>query len=384
MYSFKNPIYLLLVLLIDAFGYLIALPFKLLSRKNQPLVPAKILVIRLDHIGDVISSIPVFENLKKHYPEAKLTLLVSGLAFDIVKNNPFIDEIIRYDAPWFSRSAKKSINLRRFLAVLSSLRKERFDLGIDLRGDFRQILMMFLAGVKYRASYGITGGGFLLNKKVGFRKGVHAVEHNLDILKALGVSIITMEPRIYSNEKEDKEVNGLLSEFKIASVDDVVIMHPSAGYPSKNWLDARFATLISVLTRDYAKKVILVGSDKDFALNEEIIKASGVSAVNAAGKTDLMALTGIIRRAELFIGVDSGPSHIASCENRPTVILYSGTNQAREWVPRGQNTIAIQKDLTCIGCQKLVCNHNKCMELISVEDVLAAAKSLLGQELKGR
>jgi ADP-heptose:LPS heptosyltransferase len=138
------------------------------------------------------------------------------------------------------------------------------------------------------------------------------------------------------------------------------------------------------LTRDYAKKVVLVGSEADTEACANIIALSAAPAANLAGKTCLSSLACLIQKSCLFIGIDSGPSHISSCENKPTVILYSGTNKVREWAPRGKLTIAIQKDLTCSGCQKLLCDHNSCMELISVEDVLLAAKGLLGPELKAK
>ena len=83
----------------------------------------------------------------------------------------------------------------------------------------------------------------------------------------------------------------------------------------------------------------------------------------------------------MFIGVDSGPSHIAATTDTPILVLYSGTNISKEWGPRSEKTVIIQKDIPCKGCEKLDCEHNICMDLISVEDVLDEVEQLIRQPL---
>ena len=160
----------------------------------------------------------------------------------------------------------------------------------------------------------------------------------------------------------------------------MAVIHPYAGYASKNWLDERFSELIEVLCKDYNIQAILVGSKDDKEKINNIIAKSKTREVNIAGKTTLSELLVLIKRADIFIGVDSGPSHIAASVERPSVILYSGTNDPREWGVRNPNAVVIQKDITCKGCERLDCEENICMDMISVEDVLEAVQRVLVYE----
>ena len=375
-YIFKKKPYVYLFSAIDFLGGILFLPFSIFKRKAPGNV-GKILLIRLDHIGDVVYSTAIPQNLKEHYRGAKITFLVPSAAKDIVMNNPYVDEVICYDAPWFSRNEKKEFELSSFLMLSEGLKRQGYDLGFDLRGDFRHILLMAMAGIKFRVGYGITGGGFLLHRMVDYREGVHSLEHNLDLLRGMGVKIINFSLQLYSSEKDESRINDLLKESGLTGEDFIVTVHPYAGYSSKNWLDDRFAELINILKENYKAKIILVGSENDRAKTDELIRISRSTAINAAGRISLVGLYTLLKRSKLFIGLDSGPSHIAASTGKPSVILFSGTNSIQQWGAKGGNAVIIQKEIPCKGCEKLDCEHNICMDLISVEDVVDAVKKVL-------
>jgi ADP-heptose:LPS heptosyltransferase len=378
-YVFKNKFYIFLISIIDFLGSFIFLPFRLLFRKKTPCNAGNILLIRLDHIGDVLYSLSVAENLKKNYPYAKITFLVGSWAKEAIINNPYIDIVICYDAPWFNRREKKIFDFRTFLKLAKELKKNRYDLGFDLRGDIRNILLMVLGRVKFRVGYGITGGGFLLHREVNHRRGAHINEHNLDLLRSINVNIISSEAEFYSVKEDEILAQNFLNEYNLKMNDFITAIHPFAGYPSKNWRSEKFAEIMNLLQKNYNAKIILVGSLTDKEKNENIIQLSQISAINAAGKTSLGSLAALFKKTNLFIGVDSGPSHIAAVTDTPSVVLYSGTNRLEEWAARGKRVIAIQKDTACKYCEKLSCNNNICMELISVEDVMNAVERVLKQ-----
>jgi ADP-heptose:LPS heptosyltransferase len=377
-YIFKKKRYAFFVFLIDLIGSIIFLPFRIF-KKRKPGNIANILVIRLDHIGDVIFSTAVARNLKEHYKGAKVTFLVGSFARGVVMDNTYIDEVICYDAPWFSRKGRRIFEFARFFKLANELKKHNYDLGIDLRGDFRHIVLMALSDIKFRIGYGITGGGFLLNRRVKYREGVHAIEHNLDLLRGMSVDIIANRPKIYVSKENEQTASDIISGNSLTKEDFITIIHTTAGYRSKNWLDYRFAELIEVISRKYKSKIVLIGSDGDKEKNGRILELSGVNGVNLSGETSLPVLTALIKRASLFIGVDSGPAHIAALEDIPSVVLYSGTNIADEWAGIGDKVVKIQKDISCKGCGKLDCEDNICMDLISVEDVVDAVEEVLGK-----
>lgn len=377
MYVLKNKLYTVAVFIIDAIGYALTFLPRIFKRVKFPSDVKNILVIRLDHLGDLISSACIPENLKHKYPNAKIDFLAPSWAGDILKNNPYIDRVIYYDAPWFNRGSKELIRPGSFFRLAKELRKAGYDLGLDLRGDIRHILLMALGGVKFRVGYGITGGGFLLQRKAVYRKGMSAVEKNLDLLRAMGITPFACESKLYASTEDEQAAEVILKEYGLIENDLIAAIHPFAGYSSKNWQEEKFAQLIGGLYKKYAAKVILIGSEKDRGANDNIIRMSNVAAINLAAKTPLGVLYALLKRVSLFIGVDSGPSHIAAAAQRPTVVLYSGTNNPSEWLPSNNNTVIVKKDIPCANCQKLNCSQHLCMDLITVEDVMAALKQVL-------
>lgn len=375
-YVFKKRFYTFLFSIIDFIGQLILSPIRLFGKRTPGNV-GSILLIRLDHIGDVIFSTSIPQNLKNHYRGAKITFLVANWAKEIVMNNPYVDEVICYDAPWFDRNKKRAFEFRKFFKLGQELRRHNYDLGLELRGDSRHILLMALARIKFRVGYGITGGGFLLHRKVNYRAGAHSLERNLDLLRSLDIKVVGYEPQLYNSAKDEEFVQDFLKANNLTDRDFIAIIHPYGGYPSKNWQDERFAELMDVLGKDYQAKIILIGSEKDKDNIEGIIGINQTPAINAAGKTSLGSLLALIKKSRVFIGVDSGPGHIAGSTGIPTVILFSGTNRVQIWGPKGDNTIIIQKDIPCRDCERLDCAQNICMDLISVEDVLEAVEKVL-------
>ncbi|MFH1645366.1 MAG: glycosyltransferase family 9 protein [Candidatus Omnitrophota bacterium] len=377
-YIFKKKIYIFLFSIIDFIGKIFFAPFKVFSKKGPGNV-GNILVVRLDHIGDVISSLPVLENLKKHYIGAKITLLVGSWVRPVVMNNPFVDEVICYDAPWFDRHKRGFFSYFGFIKLAFGLQKHHYDLGFDLRGDFRNIALMWLGGVKFRVGYGITGGNFLLNLCQFYKFAEHTTELSLGLLNSLGIKIVTNKPKIYLS-KEDKGVVDNFFKSECFNDNQVkIILHPYAGYSSKNWLDERYIELISRLEAELKAQVIVVGSFADKEKVDFLIKGS-LSAVNSCGLIPVQGLAELINKAALFIGVDSGPSHIAAATDIPCLLLYSGTNVAAQWAPKRENIKVIQKDIPCKDCGKVDCESNICMDLISVDDVMEEVRELIAGE----
>jgi heptosyltransferase II len=375
-YAFKSVLYKLVFSLIDSCGYCVFFLARF-GRRKLPAEVKKILVIRLDHLGDVLYSTCVPANLKKKYGQAKVDFLAAARSKDLLLNNPYIDNLILYDAPWFNRKKKGLFSLKDFLKLAKELRNNNYDLGIDLRGDFRHILLMALSGIKFRVGYGITGGAFLLHRHPEYRRGVPALEHNLDLLKAMGMDADEKRPAVYPDASDNEQFRQLLEENGIAGGDSVIVIHSYAGSQAKNWIGERFSQLISMVYKKYNSRIILVGSAEDAQKNRRIISESNIAALDFAGKISMRVLFLLLKRANLFIGVDSAPAHMAAAAGTPVVVLYSGTNDAREWAPLGEKVAVITKGVDCSGCEKEECGRNLCMNLISVEDVMQKVEGVI-------
>lgn len=378
-YVYKSRLRRFLVGLFDAAGALFVFPFKACFRPAMGKDIRRILIIRLDHIGDVAYTTSLPENLKARFPEAKITFLVSNAARVLVAANPYVDKVLCFDAPWFERSPKKNLSWKGFFRAREILKQGFFDLGLDPRGDLRHILLMCLSGVRYKVGYGITGAGFLLDKCPVYRDSEHVLQRNLDLLRSINIKIVRESVYLSFTKEDDEEMQRFLRENNLGQQDQLVILHPYAGYPSKNWREERFAELADSISRELSAKTVFIGSAKDRKAIERLIAQCHDRAANAAGKISLGALLALLQQAKLFIGVDSGPSHLAVAMNTPAVVLYSGTNRAGDWLLQARRSAVIQKDTACRGCELKECPENMCMELISVQDVMKAVRQLIGK-----
>lgn len=366
----------MVVFIFDLVGTLITAPVRLFTGR-MPKEIKKILIIRLDHVGDLLCTTPAFRAIKEKFPTAKLDVLVSKYNKDIVKDNPFIDGIMTYEAPWFKRRNRRIIKLVEFIRLAKALKGQKYDIGIDLRGDLRDIILMFLAAIKYKIGYGITGAGFLLDKEITYNPDVHIAEHNLDVLKAIGIETTNKRSEFFIADEYENFAKDFLIKNGLKADDFLVCVHLGAGFASKRWLPKKWAQLIDKLIKDFKARVIIIGTRDDKTLSNNIKQMVKGKIIDAVGETSLVGVAALLKKAKLFIGTDSGPSHIAASVDTPSVILYSGTNYAKHWAPLGKKIIIIQKDIPCKGCERLKCANNICMDLINVDEVIEAIRKVL-------
>ncbi len=370
-YVFKKKINNIAALLIDAIGYFVFSFF----RKQPHSIPdgiKAILVIRLDHLGDLLLSTATPKALKENFSKARVIFLASSWSASLLENNPFVDEVILYDAPWFSRKRyKKNSNTHNIFGLINILREKKIDLALGLRGDLRENLMMFFAGIKERVGYGVTGGGFFLTKEVTYRKDVHESIHQLDLLNALGIRCTSLEPKLYFNDAEIAHFSQRLERLGILKDDKFIGFLVGAGSCSKEWpVDNVNFFLECFLNKFPRYKVALVGSS--VRLSNLIKNTDKTRIINLIGETSLRELGLLIRRSSVFIGADSGPTHMAAVLGIPSIFLYSGTNCFEQWRPLAEFAVVLRNPVPCSPCELEICpvEGHPCMSGISPEDVL--------------
>ena len=370
-YVFKKPLYRVLMPVFDAIGNVIFFPVKIF-KKPPPADSKNILVVRLDHIGDFVCTTPLFKNIKNRFPDSKITVLVNSASKDLAFRNPYVNKVITFSPLHLARSDKPS-NLEGLRRVIKDVKNIGFDLGIDPRGDILSILIMWLGGVKYRAGYGITGGGFLLNKMCRYDESKHVIDRNLALLEALDIPISDRSPEIYFSEKDEEVVERLLRPAfggtRNDGLEKAVVIHPFAGAKAKEWPKKNFQNLINRIKSD-GRDVFLIGSADDEGRYENII--------DLRGKLSLPQLACLIRKTGFFIGLDSGPANIAAALNVPSVIICSGTNIPELWITNNPNVRLVYRGTECKPCGLKVCMEEKheCMESISAEEVMNKFKEI--------
>ena len=374
-YIFRKKRNVLPVLIFDLVGYFLAKFFKRSFKKAKPEF-RNILIIRLDHVGDVLLATAAPKILKENFSRSRIIFLTSSWAAPLLENNPFVDEVILYDAPWFLKKRYgKSPATHNIFNLIRILRKKEIDLALGLRGDMRENLMMFLAGIKDRVGYGITGGGFLLTREVAYQKGVHESVHSVDLLNALDVHHDFLEPKLYFSGDEITRFDQRLEGLGILKDERTIGFLMGAGSPSKEWPVEHLRTFLSDAIRRFpGHKFVLVGTDPYVSLSQKM-----ANAVDLRGKTSLRELCLLIRRSAIFVGSDSGPTHIAAALGVPTVFLYSGTNDFERWRPLAEVATVLRHSVPCSPCYLEACNvkGHPCMSEIKPEEVIKRLEALL-------
>ncbi len=374
------------IILADLLGYVCLLPLKYFKGGTIQRGGIKdILVIRTAYIGDVVMTLPILKPLKQLYPDAKITFLASSASKSLFLNNPYVNSVMTYDAFWFypKRFKRAIVDYWKFLKLL---RLKSYDLVIEARGDLRDIfLLAYLSKSKYRVSYNVGGGGYLLTHVVPFKEIKHKVEYHLDIVRSLGGETNRVEWPIYLPPEEKNAGRSLLLNEGIGESDFVVGIHPGGRLGLKCWPYQKFAKVADWIAGRYGVQVVFTGSEEERGLIENIITRMAHPAVNLAGKIDLRLLLSLIERFNLFICNDSAPLHIASAMKTPTVAIF-GPSKSRETGPYGNLHRVVEKNFSCrYSCDENSCHHERfhaCMKDITIEDVFDAVKAVLEKVAK--
>ena len=264
--------------------------------------PKKIVIIRNDHIGDLILSSCVFRELKMVYPKAKITAVVSDSNRPLIEKNRYIKEIvvIKYGRSFFKKFNKN-------LPLLLKLRKERFDLGIDLRGDIVNSFILFFIGAKYKIG---LYRGFLSNILLNFiwrrdsnkHESVNMIEM---INKALNLNIKNNLPLIETDKNDKKELNEFILKNKLKKF---ICISPEANQPFMQWPLKEFDKIIKFLKKEYRDyKIILTGVD-DVKLDWLSKRNPGIINLRRA---NLRMVYLLFKKSNLVLGLDTGTTHLA-------------------------------------------------------------------------
>ncbi|MDI6839381.1 MAG: glycosyltransferase family 9 protein [bacterium] len=337
------------------------------SKAPHPNEIKRILLIRIDRIGDVVLSTPALRALRERFPISHISILVSPKTQDLLLQSPYVDEVIPYNGKIAITSLLHSKN-----------RRKKFNLAIDLHLDYplKTALIAYLSGAKYRVGFNIAGKSIFLNIRVmPDKKEKHLVEHTLDLIRAVSGNISTEEPELSIIPEAKQYVNNFLIHNNILNNDLLVGIHPGGYYPTQRWLPERFARVGDKIIDEYKAKIILMGGPGEEEIVEEIASNMKHKPVIYV-REPLRNLVAIIDRCSLLICNNSGPLHIATAIGTPTVSTMGPTNPVRWW-PWGDRNIVIRKHLPCNPCNKGVCNDHKCMELITVNEVMEAVNTIL-------
>ena len=262
----------------------------------QPFVGArKVLLARCDGIGDLVLSTPAIRALRARLPDAEIHLMVGPWAKDVAGMVPGVDKVIPY-APWgyrALRAARGNLFPGEDLRMAARIRRERYDLAVDLRGDLLTLLPMAFWRIPERVGRATRGGGFALTRIVPpARPGrEHEVDRTLDVVAALGAR--TENRAIELNVPADAVLGArAFLERRRLEPEKTLVFGPGAQWPWKLWPRRNFAELGRTLVAA-GYRIVVVGAGGESAMIEEIVRAGGTGLVGCAGPLDLRELAGL-------------------------------------------------------------------------------------------
>lgn len=315
----------------------------------------RILIIKPSSLGDVVHALPTVNLVRRKYSEAHISWLVNDTLTSLLQHSPIIDEIIPFERRRFGSLTQ----LPRFGKFLTTLRRRRFDIVIDLQGLLRSGIITWATRAPRRIglSDAREGARLFYNEMVNVPR-VHAVDRYLLAARYLGC--------------DSAPVEFPLGVSKSVASEGLIAVNPSARWATKLWGDDKFADLIRRLPAD---RVVLTGSATERAQIDKIAQGRR----NLTGQTDLFQLAELYRRCQVVITNDSGPMHLAAAVGTPVVAIFGPTDPALTG-PYGKQHVVLRAGVPCSPCFKDSCAnrvHMECMKLITVEQVLEAARAFL-------
>jgi ADP-heptose:LPS heptosyltransferase len=366
---------------------------------DKPLHVSRILLIQLGDIGDVVWFLPVLRLVHETYPDAKVSVLVregNGSLLLAGVSSTKVFEVRK-------RQRGLTDRLRSSLRLVRDLRRERFDLVFDFRGDERGAYMAFLTGAPLRAA--------LYHDHPRLRNhlfthlvpptgeplaGVGAADQSLFILRAFGIETGIAVPELCLSEEVRLRATNILAEEGIPPAAEAsdggerggtgagangcwVTMNPFSRWSYKEWGLLKWVRIIDWLWGEFRIAVVIVGAPVERERIEGLVGSCAEKVYNLAGKTTLAELAGVLQRSRLHIGVDSAAPHIAAAVGTPTVTLY-GPSDWRYWKPPGERHRVVVPDMACAPCHQKGCDGlgtSLCLDGLEIARVQAAIREAL-------
>jgi heptosyltransferase-2 len=313
---------------------------------------------------------PAMGALRSSFPSAEIVVAANPLVAELFRHHPYCDRVLVYD----KKGEHKG--LRGLFRFSGTLRREGFDLAILLQNAIEAALMVFIAGIPRRAGYDTDGRGLLLTH--GVRVGdeerrLHHTRYYLRMLEALGIGGGDGSLRLFCTDDELDWAREQLGSGRAIAV------NPGAAYGSaKRWYPERFAAVADRLASEYDARIILTGGPAEAEIGRDIAAAMKEAPLNLIGRTTVRQLMALLSRCRLVVTNDSGPMHVAAAFNVPVVAVFGPTDHTTT-SPLAETSRIVRHPVDCAPCLLRQCpTDHRCMEAVTVEDVLLAARELLG------
>ena len=364
-----------------------------LTRRPSPLGVRRVLVLKPDHLGDLLLTTPALYTLRQHLPAGRIVALVGPWSRQLWQGHPALDAVVPLPFPGFARLPAGQ---RGWLLLLFKygllLRRERYDAALLLRDDhWWGAILIAIAGIPQRLGHAHPLCAPLLSAALPYDPRHHVTRQALAVVAALTTNNHTpsalppgFPPTLFQPVEADQTWAAAWWAANLRPNERLVVIHPGTGGPTKHWTATGWASVGDALAAEPATRLLLTGGPGEAALVAEIAALLTRPALTLVGQTSVGQLAALLGRAALVLGVDSGPLHLAVSQGAPTLHLFGPSDQLR-FGPWGapHRHVVLRANLFCSPCGEFAaCPRGttgpECMIAISAATVLATARRLLG------
>lgn len=381
-------------------GFRLAAPLRARRLRPGPVGLRRILVLRLERIGDLLMSQPALHALRQRAPQATIDLVVGSWNRDLAACVVEIDAVETMDVGWLARG-RTSPGWPALVRQARAWRSRRYDLALNLEGDVRSNILLSLAGARWTAGFGMAGGGPLLDDNVAFDPRSHTAVNGVRLVSAaFGESHGVVAPGIEGRDAAARLPRAALRIPSTAEAEahrllagaggpagsrPLVGLHVGAGRAIKEWPAARIAEVGAWAARERGAVLVLTGSGDERQAAARIRRAlpQTTPVIDLVGAAGLLPLAAVLARLSLFVTPDTGPMHLAAAVGTPIVAIF-GPSSSDRWGPLARDCRIVCIDLPCSPCNRIRnpparCQGQTpdCLAGITVTRVIDAADNLL-------
>ncbi len=334
-------------------------------------------MVQTQRLGDVLCATPVYAALREQFPHAHLATLVHRPNDQILQANPDLNEVLTYDR----QSTHKGF-LSRF-QLMADLREREYDWALVIHAASSVAFALAHSGIPWRTCVWREGDRrkphwswyyhqhVRQNRLVGTR---HEIEHNLDALRELGMTPGPLRYRVYLRPEETGAARRFLRSQGWSGGTPLAIIHPGHGGGRQGWPAEHYGALADRLT-EQGWTVGITGGPAEGDLVDRVASCAAAPVLRLAGSLSLREFAAVLGQSGLFVSVSTGPMHLASALNVPTVTLYGPTDlrhEATRFSPYGSRTVSVISPVTCPCPGSRVCQEPVCMTGLTPDLVLDA------------
>lgn len=353
----------------------------------------KVLLIRLDEIGDVVLTTPLVRELRRNLPQAWITLVVKPEARNLVELCPYVDEILTFNCQGGGLLEPFRRHWRALLMAHRFLRRRHFDLAILPRWDidwYQGTFLAYLSGAPRRVGFSEE----VTQTKKAFNRGAdrlltqvfcdceikHEVRHNLDVIGFLGGDVRDDRLELWLGADDESYADELLRRHEVGPDQLLIAIGVGAGAPKRRWPLESYGQIGAWLEQHFQARLLIVGGPEDRSAGETLQSRLGPRSINAAGQTTLRQTAALLKRAALYLGNDAGPMHLAAAAGIAVVEISChprrgadrSANSPVRFGPWGPKCVIIQPEIVHATCvTECGASLAHCILGISVEQVKA-------------